>query len=107
MRRAQRNSAERRKPVLLLLAAVGVALVYTILCGGQGVRRYVELRHDLDMREGQAYERITRNLAMSEHLEGLRTDNRVLEQVARSTLGVVDENEIVIVFREPPGTHRH
>lgn len=106
MRRAQRNSAERRKPVLALLAVLGAGLVYAVACGRHGVQRYLELRRDLDRRGGQAYQRIERNRDMLERLQGLRTDDRVLEEVARSTLGVVDENEIVIVFRDPQGMRR-
>ena len=107
MPRTQRNSAGRRKPVLVLLGAIGAALIVSILCGRHGLRRYIELRNNLDRREQQAYQRIARNRAMLERVRELRTDPKALEEAARTTLGVVDENEIVIVFRDAQGSPRH
>lgn len=107
MQRAQKNSAERRKPVLFLLAGLGLVLLYGILNGRHGASRYIQLRHDLETRSREAYERIARNRTMLEQLQGLRTDDKALEKAARTTLGVVNEDEIVVVFREPQDTRRH
>ena len=40
---------------------------------------------------------------MLDHLEGLKSDRRVLEQVARTRLGVAGQDEIVFVFRTDRG----
>jgi len=101
VQRAQKNPAERRKPVIILLVGLGLVLTYGIVNGRHGARRYFELRHDLERRSREAYERITRNRAMLEQVQGLRTDSRVLEKAARTKLGVVSEDEIVVVFRAP------
>ena len=106
MRPAQKHTAERRTPILALLAALGVVLSGGIAFGGHGVGRYLTLREDLARRSKQAVDRIGRNREMLEKLEGLRTDDRVLEEVARSTLGVVDEDEIVVVFENPRSSRR-
>lgn len=92
--------------MLVLLALVGGVLAVSILYGRHGLRRYVELRNDLERREQQAYERIARNRAMLERVRELRTDQKALEEAARTTLGVVNENEIVIVFRDPQSPSR-
>ena len=80
---------------------------YGILNGRHGARRFIELRHDLANRSREAYERIARNQTMLEQLRGLRTDDKVLEKAARTTLGVVNEDEIVVVFRDPRDTRGH
>ena len=92
--------------MLGLLAAVALVLAGNILFSRHGVGHYLSLREDLARRSKQAVERIVRNREMNERLEGLRTDDRVLEEVARSTLGVVDEDEIVVVFEKPRGARR-
>ena len=65
------------------------------------VRRNVTLGGEkhIVFRIGEAHGRITRNRALLERLDGLRTDERVLEEIARSSLGVAGEDEIVYVFR--------
>jgi len=92
--------------VLLLLAGLALVLAYGILNGRHGARRYFELRQDLDRRSREAYERIARNRTLLEELQGLRTDNKALEKAARTTLGVVNDNEIVVVFRDPQDRRR-
>jgi cell division protein FtsB len=104
--RTQRAPNARRKPALVLLAAAGVFLLYGILFGRHGLSRYVGLREELAARSAEAYRRVARNRAMTERLVGLRTDQRILEEVARSTLGVVHDDEIVLVFRKPRGLRR-
>ena len=107
MNRKQRAPAARRKPLLGLLTAVAVVLLYGVLFGAHGVGRYFALRDDLEHRSAQAYRRIARNRALDEKLLGLRTDQRMVEEAARSTLGVVHDDEIVLVFTHPRGPRRH
>ena len=95
----QHNRVQQRKALLTVLAVVLAGLVYGILLGNNGIRGYLELRATLQRRASEAYSRIARNRRLLEHLEGLRTDKRTLEEVARSRLGVTGEDEIVYVFR--------
>ena len=104
--RKQRPSLARRRPALGLLTVIGAVLVYEVLFGNHGVGRYFALRDDLAHRSAQAYRRITRNRALDERLQGLRTDQRMVEEAARSTLGVVHDDEIVLVFTHPRGSRR-
>ena len=90
----------------MLLAALGLILVYGIVNGRHGARRYFELRRSLETRSREAYDRIARNRTLLEQVQGLRSDDKVLEKAARTTLGVVSEDEIVVVFREPQDTPR-
>ena len=102
----QRNRVRQRKTLLAVLSIVTLALVYDILLGNHGLRRYLELRSVLETRSAEAYRRIVRNRTLLERLAGLRSDPRVLEEIARSNLGVVGEDEIVFVFRSPRDTSR-
>jgi len=106
VRPAQKNVTERRTPILGVLAALALILTGGVLFGRHGAGRYLTLREDLARRSKQAVQRINRNRDMIERLEGLRTDDRVLEEVARSTLGVVDEDEIVVVFDDRRSSRR-
>ena len=101
MPRGQRNYLQQRKLLLGVLALIGLAMGHGILFGNQGIPRYLELRRAFSERSAKAYERMERNQSLSERLEGLRTSDRVLEEVARVQLGVVDDDEIVYVFRPP------
>jgi cell division protein FtsB len=104
--RNQRVSASRRKPVLGVLTFVGAVLAYTVVFGRHGLIQYFALRADLGHRSAQAYERLDRNREITQRLRGLQTDSRMLEEAARSTLGVVHEDEIVVVFRNARGSRR-
>jgi cell division protein FtsB len=101
MRRGQRNYLQQRKLLLGVLTVMGLAMAHGILFGNQGIPRYLELRRAFVERSAKAYQRMERNQALSERLEGLRTSDRVLEEIARVHLGVVEDDEIVYVFRPP------
>jgi len=90
-----------RRTLLAILAAVNIALIIGILIGNHGLRQYLRLRATLKQRSGEAYERIVRNQALREQLTSIRTDQRAVEEIARSTLGVAGTDEIVYVFRNP------
>jgi cell division protein FtsB len=47
-----------------------------------------------------------RNRQLFEDVQALKTDDRALEEVARRTLGVVREDEIVYVFESPELSNR-
>jgi cell division protein FtsB len=90
---------------LAVSAVVALGLLYSILLGNHGLRQYLALRSTLAVRSGEAYDRIVRNQQLARRLVGLRSDDRVLDKVARSTLGVVSRDEIVYVF-SPPTSRR-
>ena len=90
---------QQRKILFGVLGVLSVALLYGILLGNHGVRPFLKLRATLQQRSAEAHSRIVRNRLMLDHLEGLKSDRRVLEQVARTRLGVAGQDEIVFVFR--------
>ncbi len=73
-------------------------MLYSLMFGGQGIKHMLGLNSWLDDLSVQAYARIVRNSDLREQVDALRTDDRALEEVARSTLGVVRDDEIVYVF---------
>ena len=94
----QRTRNGQRKVVLAALALVGLSFGYSIAFGPHGVRRYLGLRAKLAERSSAAYASIVRNREMAEQIRRLSTDDRVLESVARSRLGVAAPDEVVLVY---------
>jgi cell division protein FtsB len=94
----QRTRIPQRKALLALLVLVGLVSGYSIAFGPHGVRRYLDLRATLSERAGEAYERIERNREVTDQIERLRGDDRMLESLARSRLGVAGPDEVVLVF---------
>jgi len=80
------------------LALVGLSFGYSIAFGPHGVRRYLGLRSTLTERSDAAYARIVRNREMAEQIQRLGTDDRVLDSLARSQLGVAAPDEVVFVY---------
>ncbi len=104
MLHSPQHSATWQRRVFVGLLAVAGALVYSILLSDHGLGRYLELRKRLDDRGHVAFRRAERNRRLAERLERLRTDPHALEEAARSTLGVVGEDEIVLVFPDRRGS---
>jgi len=71
-----------------------------------GVRRFTALRTTLTERSHEAYQRIVRNRQLAEEIGALRSDARALEEMARTRLGVVGRDEVVLVFPEEDSTPR-
>ncbi len=101
MARRQRKHLRQRKLLLLPLGLLCAALAYGIALGDNGVRSYLALRRTLAQRAAEAQEHIIRNHDLQARLTGIRSDHRVLEEVARARLGVVGADEIVYVFTGP------
>jgi cell division protein FtsB len=106
MSRRQNSHLRQRKTLLGVLFVLCYGLLYGILLGDHGLRRYLELRETLAARSTQAYDSIVRNRRLFERVQALRTNDRALEETARKTLGVVRDNEIVYVFEPPDGGSR-
>jgi len=84
----------------LSLVVLGTGLIFAIALGDKGVSRYLSLRTRLVDYSAEAAERVVRNRHMLERLQALRTDPHILEEAARSMLGVAGDDEIVFVFPE-------
>ena len=106
MSRRQNSHLRQRKTLLGVLAVISFGLLYGILLGNHGLRGYLDLRATLANRSTQAYQSIVRNRQLFEDVQALKTDDRALEEVARRTLGVVREDEIVYVFESPELSRR-
>lgn len=87
-----------------LSLALACVLVYSLALSRNGLRRFAGLRTTLTERSHEAYQRIVRNRQLSEEISALRSDDRTLEEIARTRLGVVGQDEVVFVFPEedPP-----
>jgi len=96
----QRSRLEQRKLLFGLSLALGCALAYSLVLSQNGVRRYAALRTTLTERSDEAYQRIVRNRQLSEEISSLQNNDRALEELARTRLGVVGRDEVVFVFPE-------
>jgi len=96
---SRRTRIRQRRALLAGLAIANALLAFGILLGDHGLRQYLRLRATLQQRSGEAYERIVRNRSLLDRLNGLRSDRRVVDEVARSSLGVAGTDEIIYVFR--------
>jgi cell division protein FtsB len=94
----QRTRLEQRKLLFGLSVALACILVYSLVLSRNGVRRYAALRTTLTERSHEAYQRIVRNRQLSEEIDALQNDDRTLEELARTRLGVVGRDEVVFVF---------
>lgn len=107
MARRQRKHLRQRKFLLAPLALLCGALAYGIVLGDNGLRSYLSLRQTLAERAAEAQKHIIRNHDLQQRLTGIRSNKRVLEEVARARLGVVGADEIVYVFSGPSQPHEH
>jgi len=100
----QRSRLEQRRLLFGLSLAAACVLVYSLLLSRNGVRRFTALRATLAERSHEAYQRIVRNRLLAEDISALQSDDRKLEEIARTRLGVVGQDEVVFVFPEdePP-----
>jgi cell division protein FtsB len=96
----QRSRLEQRKLLFGLSLALAGVLLYSLTLSRNGVRRYSALHATLTERSHEAYQRIVRNRQLSEEIAALQSDNRTLEELARTRLGVVGRDEVVFVFPE-------
>jgi cell division protein FtsB len=102
----QRTRIGQRKLVLAVLMLIALSFGYSIALGPHGFRRYVGLRTRLVERSRDAYARIVRNREMSEEIARLRSDDRALEAMARTRLGVAHPDEVVLVFGDEAASLR-
>lgn len=91
---------EQRKALFGLSLAIACVLVYSLTLSRNGIRRYSALRDTLTERSHEAYQRIVRNRQLAEEISALQNDDRTLEELARTRLGVVGRDEVVFVFPE-------
>ena len=84
--------------IVWALTALTLLVSGSLVFGERGVSHKSDLESVLEDLSAQAYDRIVRNARLRDELAGLRSDRRSLEEVARTTLGVVHDNEIVYVF---------
>jgi cell division protein FtsB len=96
----QKSRLEQRRLLFGLSLALACVLVYSLTLGRNGVRRFTALRATLTERSHEAYQRIVRNRQLSQEIAALKSDDRTLEEIARTRLGVVGRDEVVFVFPE-------
>jgi cell division protein FtsB len=96
----QKSRLEQRRLLFGLSLALACVLVYSLTLGRNGVSRFTALRTTLTERSHEAYQRIVRNRQLSQEIAALKSDDRTLEEIARTRLGVVGRDEVVFVFPE-------
>ncbi len=96
----QRDDFRLLRAGCAFLAAVALVLLYAVVFGEGGLRRYLALRRTLAARAAEVDARVARNHELWKQLERVRHDPRTLEQLARTRLGVAGKDEVVYLF--PP-----
>jgi cell division protein FtsB len=94
----QRSRIEQRRVILGLSLLAGGFFGYALFFGDTGLGSLTALRYTRVERSHDAYRRIVRNRELTEKIESLQSDDRKLEELARSRLGVVGRDEVVFVF---------
>jgi cell division protein FtsB len=95
------ETAFRRKALVLAAFLIVAATVLNSLFGERGIFGLWKAReeHDQLLREVEALE--SENDRLSEQIHALRKDPLVVERLARETLGMAREGEIVLTIRHP------
>jgi cell division protein FtsB len=83
------------------LAGLAIALLYALFLSPSGIPKLRSLENVLKSRSDAVVERIRINSELETKLEGLRNDDRTLEEVARSS-GFARPAEIILVLPDPP-----
>ena len=95
------ETAFRRKALVLAAFLIVAATVLNSLFGERGISGLLKAReeHEHLVREVQALE--AENDRLSSQIHALRSDPLVVERLARETLGMAREGEIVLTIRHP------
>ncbi len=95
------ETAFRRKALGLAAFLIVAASVLNSLFGERGILGLWKAReeHEKLLREVEALER--ENDSLSAQINALRSDPLVVERLARETLGMAREGEIVLTIRHP------
>jgi cell division protein FtsB len=89
--------AEGRLISAILVIATAVVLVSALL-GRQGARHLGRLRSERQQVADATFALLRSNAQLRDEIDRLRTDERLLEQLARRQLGLVRPGELVFRF---------
>lgn len=88
---------------IVLLAAV-LALGYDLIFGRNGVMQYQDAneRYEAALEKSKVLEQ--RNQALQDEISDLKQGSRVVEELARSDLGMIKKNETFyrVIEKDPP-----
>ncbi len=101
MTKPGRNSEPTYTWAVWALGLLAAVLTYSLLVGPHGLPRLRALTETWREQSDQAYERIAANRSLQARLDGLRSDERALEEETRTSLGFVGPNEIVFILNRP------
>ena len=78
---------------IILLIAFGV-LGYNVIKGQNGVMEYRQVSQKLDEETFKSKKLQARNRALQDEITDLKQGNKVVEELARSELGIVKKDEV-------------
>jgi cell division protein FtsB len=95
------DTAFRRKALVLAAFLIVAATVLNSLFGERGILGLMKAREDYHrlLQEVRGLE--AENASLSAQIHALRTDPLVIERLARETLGMAREGEVVLTLRQP------
>lgn len=104
--RARPERSLRKKALTLFCVIVVLALAVGSLFGDRGILQLVDQKE----REAQLARELedlrAENLRLAAEIQGLRTDPRAIERIAREELGLARPGETVFLIREEPASDR-
>ena len=87
---------QRRNVLVVLGSGLALALMLLSAADGDGFRRYLKLRAEIEALETRSAQLTQENEAMSRQVEALRSNPVALERAAREELGFIAPGEVVI-----------
>ncbi len=82
-----------------LLTVGCLAFCYLLAFGGHSIGRVLSLESAMQEKSAETFRRAERNRQLIAQLDGLKHDERVLEEKARSVLDLVRPDEVVFIVR--------
>ena len=96
------NEGRRRLAWVARLLAIAACIMATaILTGTHGLARLRMLGGKLHQRSAEVYQRSAENRRLAARIGRLEDNDRTVEEIARSTLDMVAEDEVTFIFPEP------
>ncbi len=90
----------RRKIYYILLIVITVfSLIYS-LKGKGGILKIVELKHEIANIKSDSERIMKENNLLQMKIDALKKDRKAVESIAREELGMVREDEVLLLFKD-------
>ena len=91
----------RTTTAIILFLAV-LAAIFSLV-GGESFKQLGNVTQSLELQRAKNSELRSKVDGLKRDIYGLKRDPRALEKAARNELGVANDDELVVIFKERPG----